>query len=762
MRSALIRQLHRDADGPSPTFTAVFGLYQIYGSGYGVPADPVLSYKYMLQVLEMTKGTKFADDVGSVYVAQYYTKAWFRTVTLDANQELKWSLTLIGNELSGGNEKGNNLDFLAAKLLFQNRLKNALLALNDGKAVKRFFRLATSAYIAHQMIKEDNRSDPILREPYDEDTYAVPEYRGPWVQILLSDNPSAFEAMMDADVLPPELQLWNQGLDSVLMMMMGNASIKERGLSFMQGVLQRANAAENLLRICAEYGLKNLLKHLQEKHNVDINQRLDTGLTALQEVLEQGRVHRAITLLACGADLSVIGEKKFIQHISADGNYKAIDFWNHLRETSNDLVWSGRSEFLLIDHYKQIFNLFGTDGNMDLNKQTYETEADLALKVAPASPIYFSIAGNTWSTFLALLRYKIDPSKPCMGSFDALETSVALHRPLFVATLLGTQYNLKFQKKQQDGRKLSLFHIAALGDSFFTREKKWVYGNKDEIRDDPEELITDAGNHIRVVLELLWQNLTLDIDAKDNFGLTPFLLAVLQANLDAAKWFADHGADVNSTATDGCTALHLAVVSGSKAMFDYIIETTKDQTARENVGLTSLHFACGQSNDEILTTLLNMQPELEAVDLLERNVCLISLDHGQTTVFTTLINKIQETLGTNKLKTMLLAGDSFDRSCCDILGSLNAQILQEMLKDISNAEARIFINGCTNLSDSSTFAVNSKLSDKIATLAPSSCIVRDVSTTDTAQEIVPRIYLPEFREFKREYEVDASNFDELV
>jgi hypothetical protein len=135
------------------------------------------------------------------------------------------------------------------------------------------------------------------------------------------------------------------------------------------------------------------LQHLIANHGLNINERLDTGLTILQEVLEQGRTHHAISLLACGADLSVLGEKKFIQMICRDGHFQAIDFWSGLKEIYHSLRLSSSSDWMLLDHYNSIFKLFTTNDNMDFNTQIYQTRGPTP---SPASPIHFSIVDNCW------------------------------------------------------------------------------------------------------------------------------------------------------------------------------------------------------------------------------------------------------------------------------------------------------------------------------------------------------------------------------
>jgi hypothetical protein len=415
------------------------------------------------------------------------------------------------------------------------------------------------------MRKESNRTDPLLRKPEPEGSFAAPEVRGAWVNTLLRDDPDSFEVLQESGALPEELRLANEDMDAVLFAVAGIRQLSQQDMqtAMVQGMLKRSEAEKNLLRRCADYGLVKLLRHLTQKHNIDINRKLGDGRNAVQEVPEQGRVHRAIYLLSCGADVKAVAEKGFVRHICADGHAKAIDFWAQLHQVQEQPIESGNLNLALVEPYRSIYDLFhgGHEDCLDLESQRYESYQDNKAPIVKVSPLYFSISDNTWSTFLALLRYVVAPAKPVTGSLDALQSAVVMNRPLFVATLLGPEYRSRFNYEQNDGGGCSLFHFAALGETYFKADKKWVYGHADDLKEAPGCSTTDAENHARIVLELLHRNLHLELNQRDSWGLTPFLLAVAEANLTAAAWFKTHNADIQATAADGATALHLAIAS---------------------------------------------------------------------------------------------------------------------------------------------------------------------------------------------------------
>jgi hypothetical protein len=172
-----------------------------------------------------------------------------------------------------------------------------------------------------------------------------------------------------------------------------------------------------------------------------------------------------MSLLSCCADVKAVTEKEFVRHICADGHAKAIDFWAQLHQVQEQPIESGNLNLALVEPYRSIYDLFhgGHEDCLDLESQRYESYQDNKAPMVKVSPLYFSISDNTWSTFLALLSYGVDPAKPVTGSLDALQSAVVMSRPLFVATLLGPEYKSRFKYEQNDGGECSLFHLAALG-----------------------------------------------------------------------------------------------------------------------------------------------------------------------------------------------------------------------------------------------------------------------------------------------------------
>jgi ankyrin repeat protein len=86
-----------------------------------------------------------------------------------------------------------------------------------------------------------------------------------------------------------------------------------------------------------------------------------------------------------------------------------------------------------------------------------------------------------------------------------------------------------------------------------------------------------------------------DVNAKDNNGVTPLLVAAHWGHRDVAELLLAHGADVNAKDTDGNTPLHVAayysdIHSGCKAVMELLLANKADVHARNNDGYTPWHF----------------------------------------------------------------------------------------------------------------------------------------------------------------------------
>jgi cytohesin len=94
-----------------------------------------------------------------------------------------------------------------------------------------------------------------------------------------------------------------------------------------------------------------------------------------------------------------------------------------------------------------------------------------------------------------------------------------------------------------------------------------------------------------------------DVDAQDNDGMTPLLLAPKSVLFDAARGTAvaqlllEHGASVHVWNKNGQTPLHLASQRGLFSMIALLLDFGADKDAQDDDKMTPLHFAVHLSSE---------------------------------------------------------------------------------------------------------------------------------------------------------------------
>ena len=614
MYASYKKALEAEVEGKSPSITSLAFLGFLYNSGYQVLEDPVKADKYLRQAaFAATEEVDKDFVIRGIFLSLYYVRDWNLSNPLEIDVEISWITdilsrkTILDDALSA--DQGRN---------FARRIKDATSILND-ESKRRTLTLWYSAYEIHHSGKGVPRFE-VRNRPATQD---YPEYKqAQWLKVLLQDEPFAFEFLLGLESLPSDLQLSHQ-----------------------QG-------RTNIVRFCAENMLPKNLKHLIAVHNFDIDAKLDSGWTILQETLEQGNHDRAFMLLDCGANAKSMVEKDFVKHIAADGNSSAIDLWASLKRLGEDLVWANNANFLLCPHLRESFGLFD---EFDMSAQVYESYG------TAASPIYFSILENSWLTFIALLRFGVNLKGPCMSHLNPLQTAIVLVRPLFVATLLETEPSLCDLREPFAS---SVLHLACLGRHCFKDERKWVYGRDDEIKAPGANPQTDELNHQRITLRLLLRQSSHDVDARDIDGFTPFLLAMLHSNILAADVLHQAGADPTLRTFDGFSAAHLAMLSEDSATIDFVATEWQDLLEGRNVaGDKPLHISARLQYRGALEALLKYRPDIEALDMSGRTALKIAIDASSIDNFIVLVRAIYQYAGQGTLHRLLKAHDHLGRSC---------------------------------------------------------------------------------------------------
>jgi cytohesin len=101
-----------------------------------------------------------------------------------------------------------------------------------------------------------------------------------------------------------------------------------------------------------------------------------------------------------------------------------------------------------------------------------------------------------------------------------------------------------------------------------------------------------------------------NVNAKDDNGRTPLLLAVEESHKEIAELLILKGANVNAKNQNEVTPLHWAAARGHKEIVELLIAKGADVNAKSDDGTTPLHF----NNKEVVELLIAASADVNAKD----------------------------------------------------------------------------------------------------------------------------------------------------
>ncbi|GMH37803.1 hypothetical protein BSKO_05676 [Bryopsis sp. KO-2023] len=220
----------------------------------------------------------------------------------------------------------------------------------------------------------------------------------------------------------------------------------------------------------------------------------------------------------------------------------------------------------------------------------------------------------------------------------------------------------KAKKNTGKGKKKKATKAVVIEEPAVPAVKKC--STKKECKVVTENLFTAAeGGDVNLVKEQVLRGA--DIEAKDDYGWTPLILAAWKGRVDVLQYLIDEGAEVDAKNDDGSTALieasywgHASAVevllaegakvngkgqlgatallwaalNGKAMVADVLISEGAEVNARDKTGATALHWAAGIGREDVVKSLVNAGANKKAVDRKGKSVMDVACEHGFCTV----------------------------------------------------------------------------------------------------------------------------------
>jgi ankyrin repeat protein len=131
----------------------------------------------------------------------------------------------------------------------------------------------------------------------------------------------------------------------------------------------------------------------------------------------------------------------------------------------------------------------------------------------------------------------------------------------------------------------------------------------------------------------------LDVDLKDNRGLTPLNCTAIKGDLHFLKFLIEKGgARIDEPSPKGCTALLYAARGGYADMVKYLLEKGANSLHQDNSGGTVAHHALEKDKAEILEILVEYSVDMDIADNAGRTPLFEAIDNNKISAARLLVS----------------------------------------------------------------------------------------------------------------------------
>lgn len=129
------------------------------------------------------------------------------------------------------------------------------------------------------------------------------------------------------------------------------------------------------------------------------------------------------------------------------------------------------------------------------------------------------------------------------------------------------------------------------------------------------------------------------LDATNDGGQTPLILACMQGNLMIVNLLLDAGADANRALLDGSAPLHFAAQSGNKFIGQALIKSKAQVDAQNSSGESPLIIASKEGNNEFVSVLIEAHANVNLADNLQHTALHYASERGYNEIVELLLGE---------------------------------------------------------------------------------------------------------------------------
>ncbi|KAL6486171.1 hypothetical protein MHYP_G00055630 [Metynnis hypsauchen] len=323
--------------------------------------------------------------------------------------------------------------------------------------------------------------------------------------------------------------------------------------------INNRSSCDNLLHTAAQHGQVRVINFLLH-HGAKLDQRDHQGRTALHRAAEAGHTAAAVTLVRAGADIHAKDKaSKTPQHLAAQNGHE---------DTVRALVEEEARSF---KNQTTFLHMAAVEDDSELAGILLRNGASVDVQDSQRkTPLFHAISRGNENTAAVLLQAGAQVNSGIMeAAFDLNRTSV-------LSLLLK---NIKNTMSQNEIKSV-LF--------------KAIKRNLDGV----VAALIDSGA---------------DVNACDDLGYTPLLLATELRNVEVFKVLVSKKAQLDKRLPNQTSALHLAIQSGSMPLTQILLDKGLDPNSIGPKDQTPLHFSALHNQPALMALLLHKGAQVNTV-----------------------------------------------------------------------------------------------------------------------------------------------------